>query len=362
VRSIFSLVSLIKNFYDLYIITSNCDLGSNEEYKNVKADTLFEKDGVHYYYFSKSKMNAGGVTDQINKINPQLIYLNSFWSYNFSIGIIKAKNNNLVKAPLLLAPRGMLGKGALSLKSGKKILYLLLAKMFNWYAKVTFHATNEQEKIDILKRFKKAKVLLAPNLNSGTVYAIEKTKDEKKIKLFYLSRIAKVKNLHFALEVLSSIPKDLTVEYDIFGNIEDKDYWKLCESIIQKLPANVKVNYKGELAFNEVQAVIVNYHALFLPTLNENFGHSIVESLLCGCPVVTSDQTPWNDMEKHGAGYALDLENKNKFVEVLSTLALLNNSEYKLKSEQAIKYISHKLNINESIKQYKDLFNESTKN
>ena len=83
---------------------------------------------------------------------------------------------------------------------------------------------------------------------------------------------------------------------------EDHEYWSKCIALITQLPKNVVVTYKKELAFNEVQTTISNYHALFLPTLNENFGHSIVESLLSGCPAIISDQTPWDDLEKNNAG------------------------------------------------------------
>jgi glycosyltransferase involved in cell wall biosynthesis len=34
-----------------------------------------------------------------------------------------------------------------------------------------------------------------------------------------------------------------------------------------------------------------------MPTLNENFGHSILESFCAGCPVIISDQTPWNGLQ-----------------------------------------------------------------
>src|SRR5205807_10131534 len=103
------------------------------------------------------------------------------------------------------------------------------------------------------------------NVNSGTVLFTQKNKEEKHLRLFYLSRIAEVKNLHFALEILNEIPQNINIEYDIYGNIEAKDYWKLCESIIQKLQKNIKVTYKKELKFNEVQQTITNYHGLFLP-------------------------------------------------------------------------------------------------
>jgi glycosyltransferase involved in cell wall biosynthesis len=361
VRSIHSLISLIKDYFEIYIVTQNCDLGSDKGYKNIEPDKLFEKEGVFYYYFSKGELNVQRITELINSIEPGLVYLNSFWSYNFSIGIVKAKRNNLIKAPILLAPRGMMGKGALGLKPLRKNVFLILSKLFNWYKNVVFHATNENEKKDILKCFKDARILTAPNVNAGTIMFTEKIKEEKTLKLFYLSRIAKVKNLHFALEVLREIPSEINIEYNIYGNIEDVDYWRSCETIINTLPQNVKVVYKRELQFNEVQTVITGHHGLFLPTLNENFGHSIVESLLCGCPVIISDQTPWNDLEKFNAGYSISLTDKQKFVKALTNFALLNNKEYKLRSKDAIKYISDKLNVERSINQYKDLFNGSIK-
>lgn len=361
VRSIYSVISLIKAHFDIYLLTSACDLGSENEYPDIKTDTLVQKDGVNYIYFSRKNLTVENIVKQINSISPSLIYLNSFWSYHFSVAIIKAKRNSQLNAPVLLAPRGMLGKGAMSLKSFKKNIYLLMAKQFNWYNHVIFHATNEQEKADIGRRFKNNKILIASNINSGTIHFKAKNKEVKQIKLFFLSRISKVKNLHFAFEILKSIPSEINVEYDIFGNREDDEYWKECELIIQSIPSNVKITYKGELAFDQVQETIENYQALFLPTLNENYGHSIVESLLCGCPVIISDQTPWNDLEISGAGYAIDLQDKQKFSNAIIEMANMDNDAFNIKSKQAINYISNKLNLENSIEQYKNLFNESIK-
>ena len=232
----------------------------------------------------------------LNEIKPDLIYLNSFWSFNFSINIVRLKNKKLITAPLLLAPRGMLSKGAMSLKSLKKNLFLFYVKHLGWYDAVNYHATNQQEFKDISYHFPKSKILTIPNLNSAISVLNNSIKTEKTLRLFYLSRISKVKNLHFALEILKNIPPDIKINYDIFGNIEDQYYWNNCLEIIRSLPKNIIVTYKNELAFNSVQKVISNYNCLFLPTLNENYGHSIVESLLSGCLVIISDKTPWQDL------------------------------------------------------------------
>jgi glycosyltransferase involved in cell wall biosynthesis len=362
VRSIYSLVTLLKDHFEFYIVTSNTDLGNDEPYTNIKSDTLLERESVFYYYFSKTNRTIPNILKVVNDIHPDLVYLNSLWSYDLSIAIVRAKAKNLIKAPLLLAPRGMLSRGAMGLKSLKKTGFLIIARLAGWYKHIHFHATNEQEKSDILRQFKNVTVSIASNLNAGSVLHVPKAKQENHIKLFYLSRVARVKNLHFALELLSFVENGLTIEYDIYGNIEDKVYWAECEAIIKTLPGNIKVTYRQELQFNEVQSMIASYHALLLPTLNENFGHSIVESLLCGCPVIISDQTPWNDVESNNAGYAISLNNKIGFVNAIKSLAVLNNEEFTVKSNAAIKYISEKLNIDNSVEQYKNLFDDSIKN
>jgi len=362
VRSVFSLASLLKNHFDLYIVTSNTDLGSEKVYTDIKPNTLFEKDGINYYYFDNEHLTADNVLALLKQIDPSLIYLNSFWSFTFSINIIRLKNKKLISAPILLAPRGMLSKGALSLKSFKKNIYLLSAKLFGWYKNVHFHATNKQEEQDIKARFSSPKITVASNLNSGSVIKNSSTKKTGELALFFLSRISEVKNLHFALEVLKEVPTDIQIKYDIYGNLEDQTYWNRCLEIINQLPKNVCVTYKNELAFNEVQNVISTYHALFLPTLNENFGHSIVESLLSGCPAIISDQTPWNDLEKNNAGYALPLNNKEGFLNAIVEMAKLNQDEFSQKSNAANSYISNKIEVEKSINLYKNLFNDFIKN
>jgi glycosyltransferase involved in cell wall biosynthesis len=355
VRSIHSLCEALKDEYEFCVFTSNKDLGSDEVYKNIAADTFIEGNGIKHYYFSPGNLNAEKIIATLADFKPDLIYLNSFWSYPFSIAIVKAKSSHAIRSRVLLAPRGMLGAGAMSLKSFKKQVFLMLAKIRGWYKGMDFHATNEQERGDILKQFPDAKINVAPNMNSGNPMPAQKKKEPGALKLFYLSRIARVKNLHFALEILKQIPSDLSIEYAIYGNMEDKAYWNECESIIASLPKNIKVTYKGESGFTEVQKNISPYHALLMPTLNENFGHSIVESLLCGCLVITSDQTPWNDMS---CGYTLPLNQPEKFIEAIKNIANYDQKMFDEQSNAAINYISSKLNITKSKELYRKLFHE----
>ena len=120
------------------------------------------------------------------------------------------------------------------------------------------------------------------------------------------------------------------VEFSIYGPIEDRDYWQRCQDCIQDLPSNVQVSYCGECARDDIEATYGAAHAMILPTLTENYGHSIVESMLAGCPVIISDQTPWTSVKEYGAGWALPLEDKGAFAEAVQHVVEMDSESYGL--------------------------------
>lgn len=362
VRSVYALVHLLKDHFDFYIITLNRDLGSSTPYPDLTPDTLLQKNGVHYVYCSPQLLQENGLLRLLETLSPELIYLNSFWSWHFSIRVVRMKHKGLLRAAVLLAPRGMLGKGALGLKALKKRLFLGLGRLLNWYAGLSFHATQEQERSDILAKFPRARVFTAPNINVSPVLANTSKKERGHLKLFFLSRIAEVKNLHFALEVLKQVPSTCTIDYEVYGNIEDQAYWAHCEQLIAALPAHITVVYGREIPFDRVQETIGRSHALLMPTLNENYGHSIVESLLSGCPVIISDQTPWTDLEPANAGFALPLNSPEKFLAAIVALAELDQEGFTEKSKCANRYISQKINPTQAKNLYIQLFHDAIKN
>lgn len=357
VRSIFSLIALLKDDFEIRVITSNCDLGTTTPYPNITANKWLEKEGVHYFYFSKENLTKPNLKQLLLQIKSDVIYINSFWSYWFSIYIVQLKNTGIINSAIVLAPRGMLGKGALTLKPAKKRIYLLASKLKKFYKHIHFHATNAQEVNDIQRVFKKAQITTISNVNHAMVTTIQKQKKEGELRLFYLSRISPIKNLHFALEILKEIPTNYSISYSIYGNIEDAVYWKKCEQIISELPAHINVIYKSELAFDEIQEKICKHHFLFLPTQNENFGHSIVESLFSGCPAIISNQTPWHDLPKTNAGYVLDLQDKLLWVKTIINCAAMDNTSYQKISKNAQYYISEKINLPLIKQNYTQLFN-----
>jgi glycosyltransferase involved in cell wall biosynthesis len=360
IRSIFSLVELLKQDFDFYIITTNTDLNSSLPYNNIKQNEWYLENGVNYYYHNSSNLLASDIIKNIQSIKPNLIYLNSFWSWKFSINILKHKNE--FNCALLLAPRGMLSVGALKIKSAKKKLFFILSKLLNWHNSIYFQASSKIEEKEIISKYPKSKIYILPNISSFSPILSNKNKIINELNLFYLSRIAKVKNLHLALTFLKSVSPQYKINYSIYGNIEDQTYWEDCLKLINELPSNINVNYKGNIPFNKVQETLMNEDCLLLPTMNENFGHSIVESLLSSCPVIISNNTPWLDLEKENVGFNLNENNPTAFVKSIEYYASLSSEKFSEIRKLCNLYISKKLNLETIIKNYKNSFNECIKN
>ena len=115
-----------------------------------------------------------------------------------------------------------------------------------------------------------------------------------------------MKNLLFALEMLRDLKGH--VELDIFGPIDDQEYWKDCQKQFGSLPTNIVVRYRGMVPRQLVSTVALDYDFFLLPTLGENFGYVILEAMAAGCPVIVSDQTPWRHLAEQKVGWALPLD------------------------------------------------------
>ncbi|NSV82945.1 glycosyltransferase, partial [Enterococcus faecalis] len=231
--------------------------------------------------------------------------------------------------PLLIAPRGQLLDGARSNKSMKKNVYINVFKLGNIFHKNIYFQSTSNEEDNVLKNlFPSNDTILFTNIPSPSKVNNKKNKHEKKLNLVFLSRIVPKKNLDYAIEILNTLEEN--VYLDIFGPIEDKNYWEICQKKIAALPANIEVNYKGNISHEDVDGVFRKYDAFLFPTKSENYGHVISESLSNGCPVILSDKTPWNDIEDGQEGYICSLENIEGFRKAIKALYNMSNEEYQV--------------------------------
>ena len=358
VKSVHNLVNLIHKDFKIQVVTSDTDEGDALPMSEITADKWQHVDGISVIYLSERKRNLRSIALLIDEHRPDVCYFNSLFSIKFTIvPLFLLKNNSKVNPLIVLAPRGMLGEGALALKKGKKQLFLTLSRIFKFYRGIRWHATADTERQEIQKHFgNNVNILVEPNIPNTEFKNVAPQKQPGKLNLVFVSRISPKKNLDFALDCLVSMEFTDQIQFDVYGPIEDPDYWDKCERLINKMPSNIEVQYKGAVTPSQLNAVWSNYHALLFPTMHENFGHVIFEALSSGIPVVLSEHTPWRNLQSKKLGFDLPLEDKHKWQQVILHMVQWTEEEYKDYSRNCVEYAASKYNLEELRQRYIQLF------
>lgn len=356
IQSIATLTQHLGSDIDFKIITTDRDFKSDKVYQGININQWTTFSGRQVFYVSPDNMNPDFILKLIQTTAHDIIYLNSLFSRLFTVYPLKWKQQGKIKSNIVLAPRGMLRDGALAVKPIKKQLYLLYAKLTGLFKNVHWQSTSSQETVEIKKRIgNHVQVSEVSNLpaTSNEIQFIEKQPGN--LKLCFIARIVDIKNLNFAIDILKEV-KGCHVIFDVYGPKEDAAYWDLCKQNAKSLPNNIVFTYKSVLKPEVISSIINKYHALFLPTQTENFGHIIVETLLNARPVVISDQTPWRNLQTENAGFDISLNEKDKFVDNLHKFCSMDQAEFDNICSSSVSYIHQKLNVVEIKKQYLNLF------
>jgi glycosyltransferase involved in cell wall biosynthesis len=354
-RSVYNLVNKVDDV-DFFIVTRNTDLGSDKPYENVDSNVWLRQNNYQIIYLSPSHETVSGFSKLIKKVKPDSIYTNSIFSIRYTLIPILISKFVSRKIKIVMAVHGMLGSGAISIKKTKKVLYLNLMRVAGVFKNITWHASNESEQNDVQKYISKnALIKIAPNIAEfSKVEYSSRIKEEGAANLFFISRVSPKKNLLFAIELLMEVKSD--VNFKVIGPAEDKSYLDQCMHAVSKLPSNINVKFAGEIGFNEVIKELAKFHFFLFPTQHENFGNVIIESLFAGCPVIISDQTPFQDLEENNAGWKLPLNEKDAWVSRIEKVCNMGQDEFNKMSEAAHNYAIAYSNNDEVIKANAELF------
>lgn len=332
IRSCANLIDNLKKEYEIFVLTRDRDFGDDKPYLNIKFNQwLNKKEDYKIMYLTPNQQKLKKINSIINGVKPDFIYLNSMYSLYYTIFPLLGAWRNKINSKIILAPRGMLRSSAIQFKSKKKKGFIYSLKKLGVFKKIFFHATDGQEKEDIKKWINppENKITVTKNFPPTVLKKhkyIEKQKGE--LKLVFIARILNVKNTLFALETIRDANLKGRIHFTICGPIEDKEYWSKCQAVIKSMPENISVIYKGELQHHEVAKVLNDHHVYFLPTLGENFGHSIFESFTVGRPVIISDQTPWRNLTAKKIGFDGDLKNRDSFIQAINSFIEMDQTEF----------------------------------
>lgn len=328
IRSVHAALIAAANKYETMVITSAYDIGAARPLP-VPADRPVPAFGTTVVYTSRPRsIRLLAALWRSRRIHPRCVYLNSFFNPWFSIlGVALWTLRFWGDATLLLAPRGEFGSGALGRHRFRKRLHMGIFRRLSLHRRVVWHVSSDQERQDLLDVWGPGvRVVVRPDdtLLPDTSTPAPTSSDDH-LRLAFMARIAEHKGLHIVLSALEkcSGPIDL----DIFGPEEDGGYLNRCRAIIDRLPAEVRVRFRGVVDHQDVRGVLNEHDALVLPTKGENFCHVIGEALSVSCFVLATPWTPWSETLSSGGGIVVGDRCVEQWQTVLDRLSHVPRSE-----------------------------------
>lgn len=358
IKSVANIVNALHNNFNFYIITSDRDIDDNQPYPNIELNKWLQKEQYHIAYLSEGERKKF-ITNTLIQQNFDTYYFNSLYSKPYTLEPFQLVKKLKSNPNVIIAPRGMLGKGALKIKPLKKKIFLALTKTTGFFKNVTWHATDTEEIEDIQLAFgKKATIYQSPNIAILTIKEKIIPKNANELNLVFFSRISPKKNLFYALNILKNFT-DKNINLAIYGAIEDENYWSKCQNFTQE--HNIKAQYISSINPTNVQDILSNYHFLLFPTLHENYGHVIAESLTAGCGLIISNNTPWQHLNRIKVGWEINLDDKQTFIDAIEACYQMNQEEYNLYRNNSYKFILDETNKQNAIELTKKMFEQNFK-
>lgn len=334
--SLDNFCSLLERF-DCYVVARDHDLGDQTPYVGIH-EGWNDRGNCQVQYLADQEFQTSTFEKIIQQVRPDWIYLQSLFQRCVVPCLWLAKKYGI---RVMLAPRGELCKGAFH-KRYKKIPYIIALHLLGLLKGVDFQSTSQEETEAIGKYLKGThkNIHFLTNVASVPKEAFPpREKTAGSVRLVFLSRIHPKKNLLGAIHCLKNIEGN--VIFDIYGPKEDKAYWETCQAAIRPLPENIQVRYCGLVDHADVHKTFSRYDAFLFPTFSENYGHVIVEALMVGCLVITSDQTPWLDLQDHGAGWTIPLDRGADFEKAIQKVVDMDE----IPEKQVRDYVVSKLNL-----------------
>lgn len=327
IRSLANLVYALD--FDFWIVTRITDHHSTTPYEGITPGVWTEhQPHVRVCYMHEQEVTPAFVKNILGEQTFDFLYFNSLFSPIFSLMPLRVARGLGLAQKCVLAPRGMLKPGALSIKARKKKVFLFVSRILGWFKGIRWHATNAEEASEIKQHYgSSCNVVIAPNLAS----IIEDNKhitpkEEHQLKLVCIARISEEKGIREALHYLKASALGAGLECDFYGTQQHAEYLEECKSIAATIEGAC-ITFPGEIAPADIPSALQKAHFFYMTTWGENFGHAIAEALQLGKPVIISDRTPWRNLRDVQAGWDLPLQ-ESSFVAVLKNCYTMSADEY----------------------------------
>lgn len=326
-RAIANMVDALGDEFQFRILTSDRDHTQTTPYPHVIPNVWTDVGSAEVLY-TATLGRAKRLLEVLEDDQVDLVYLNSLWSPQFTLlPLLYRRFGHMPSRPWLLAPRGMAAQSARDISPRKKAATAFLCRHSGLWSGLAWHATNRKEAADIVNISAGADVHIAADIPRHTDRPAKRhLKQSGGAKLVYVGRISPVKNILGMMDAIATAQVHGDLSLDLIGPIDNESYGQRCRA--HSAVRSGRVRFRGPLPPEVVYSCFGNYDAFFSLTTGENFGHSIVEAMDAGLPVILSDQTPWVSASQ--AGWIIPLGSKDRAHAALNEIVQMAEDEHAL--------------------------------
>lgn len=280
-----------------------------------------------------------------------VVHIHSWWNV---LVIIAAVVCHIRGARVVISPRGMLSDYIIN-TSNVRVKGWIHALIGKWtLQKSVFHATAEAEYIECRKVIPGWHGFTLPNILQLPTESLPRTRNDV-FTVIYLSRIHPKKGLEVLFEAISQLKEPVRLKIAGSG---DESYVQTLKDKVAALQIGSSIDWIGwqsrENKFNQLSQADL----FILPSFNENFANTVIESLSVGTPVLITPHVGLASyVQKNRLGWISEL-NASALTATI-TMAMLDNAGRTSVNERGRATILHTFSADTLAENYVNCYRES---
>jgi glycosyltransferase involved in cell wall biosynthesis len=214
--------------------------------------------------------------------------------------------------PLVFSPYGMFSQWAMAFsRRRKQVAWWCLGQRRAAAATTCFHATCESEAEDIRRLgFCQPIAVIPYGIDLPDPGSAEPPADRNgRRTMLFLSRVHPKKGLPILLRAWHRLEPRFPDWNLVVAGPDERGHLAEVQKLAREL-ALERVSFPGPANGTDKQTLYRGADLFVLPTHSENFGIVVAEALASGVPVITTTGTPWQELERRGCGWWIELSER----------------------------------------------------
>ncbi|MBI2881128.1 MAG: glycosyltransferase [Candidatus Tectomicrobia bacterium] len=281
---------------------------------DVPLDRPVVEDRVRYFYFRRQRPKSWTFSWPLTRWldanigRYDVVHVHALFSYPTLPACRLARKH---RVPYVLRPLGTLDEWSLRRRRWKKAPYFCLVERPNLLRAAAIHVTSEKEAEDVRRLGLPVRTLMIPlgvNVDPPPARPHRSSPPGDGVTVLFLGRLHPKKGIELLLDAAARLVRRHPLRIILAGEGAPR-YVRGLRRRVRELGLDPVVTFPGFVNGAGKRELLSAADLFVLPSLDENFGLSVVEAMAAGLPVIVSDKVGVaKEIQRAGAGRVIPCE------------------------------------------------------